>query len=394
MKSTRLYKAYKTVTLLSFMLCERANLEVPPMETTMGADAAQPAPAPAEQVATGPDTSENIEKTGLQGNWVKKREWLLKAHEVFADIQGLGAEIELIRKKFLTGLNDTDALLDGYYKSLGVDQGKTQELFEDILKYLEKKRKQDISQKSAPTSDMKQDPEMAAKIDVIENYIKKSKDSLEQLKLDMESISDLGRSIVDRIKRVDERIVVVQDLLNKAQEIINDMWNIVDHNIAREKYYELSLTIFEKIKNEKSYLEQDLTADFESVIQTIQAQIDKTKENIKTLEDEGLFIQNRASRIKELKLKDLEKKEPSENDTQKDAKTALAEKKPATIKPRSFGEKVYDWAVWLVATATDTVTRFYNRVMALAFSKTSTPQKAQQQTAVPEKPKDIPQMPS
>lgn len=403
MKLARFKKTSSTTIIALLALFGYIHAEMMPDPMTAEAAATE---VPAEEVpaaegtakapAAGPDTSENLEKIGLQGNWVKKREWLLKAHEIFADIQGLSAEIEVLRKTFLSKLNDTDALLDSFYGSIGVDQGKIQELFEDVSRYLDKKRKKDMSNAGAATSDMKQDPEMSAKIDVIESHIKKSRDSLEQLRLDTESIADLGKSVIDRIKRVDERIVVVQELLRQAQDTINDMWEIVDHNLARNKYYELSTTIHEKIKSEKAYLEEDLMQDLDSVIATIQSQIDKTKENIKKLEGDGVFIQDRSSKIRELKLKDIEKKDDNIQVSTKENAAAAQEagskkNKPAAVKPRSFTEKVYDWGVAGVAYVIEKAVGMYDQIMHLAFAKTD---KTAPTKKVQDKPKEIPQMPT
>ncbi len=255
--------------------------------------------------APGPDTTADaIEKIGTTGNWVKKREWLMKSHEAFTEIQDAVAQAEQIRTTFIDKFNQTDSTLDAYYRDLGLSEGKVTELFEGILHYLEKKRRKELA--ALGNQGEKPDPEMQAKIDVIEGSVKHYKLQLEQLRLDTKSVEDLGKSLVDRIKRVDERMNLVQDNLLKAQNIINDLWNIVDHNKARDKYYELKITILEQLRTEQAYLQEDLMVDFNNVIETIRTQITRTQEAIKRVESEGFFVKNRAKRIKELKLRELE----------------------------------------------------------------------------------------
>ena len=86
----------------------------------------------------GPDTTaEPTEKIGTSGNWIKKREWLMKANEVFGEIQDAAAQAEQVRKVFIDKFNETDTALDVYYKNLGLNEGKVTELFDSISQYLE-----------------------------------------------------------------------------------------------------------------------------------------------------------------------------------------------------------------------------------------------------------------
>ena len=168
---------------------------------------------------SGPETVEIPEKIGVQGNWVKKRELLLKSNEVNAQIQELAGQTEAIRKSFIDRYNTIDSVLDGYYKSIGLEQGKLQELFDDIMRYLEKKRTKTIASLGI-TQSQPIDPELQAKIDIIEGTINESKQQLEQLKLDMKSIEDLDHSLNERIKRLDETIGTITSEAARANDII------------------------------------------------------------------------------------------------------------------------------------------------------------------------------
>ena len=268
---------------------------------------------------------EPIEKIGIQGNWLKKREWLIKAYEITNEIQEIAAQTEQVRKSFIDAYNEINTTLDTYYKDIGLDDGKIQGLFDSIKRYLEKKQKQERASLGV-AADEKLDPSMQAKIESIEEAIKPLKQQLSQLKLDMKSIEDLDKSLADRIKRVDEQIGVMQEQATNSKNIAHQMWDIIDHNKAREQYYNLKLSILEKVKAINSYLKEDLYKDFGSVIGTIKTQITRTQEQIKKLEADGLIIKNRAQRIKELKLNPeaqqsaaTEKKDQIEQTAQKSA---------------------------------------------------------------------------
>ena len=296
----------------------------------------------------GPDTTaEPTEKIGTTGNWIKKREWLMKANEVFTEIQDTAAQSEQTRKIFIDKFNETDTMLDAYYNSLGLNEGKVTELFDGIMHYLDSKRKKELA--GINLAGEKPTPELQAKIDIIESNIKNNRLHIEQLKLDMKSIEDLGKSLSDRIKRVDERMQTIQAELANGQSVIDDLWDIIDHNKAREKYYTLKMTILEKIKTEQSYLQDDLMADFDSVIQTIRTQIARTEDEVKKVEAEGFIIKNRATRINEIKLKELaSKKEAAAKTEQSQTLTSTAAAAASTQK--TWLQRVYQGCIDLLAT--------------------------------------------
>jgi len=304
------------------------------------------------QTNSGPDTVDDVEKIGRQGNWMKKREWLMQANEVNKQIQELAAQAETIREKFIKKHQQIDAELDTFYKGIGLEQGKILELFDSIYRYLEKKRKKEIAAIGTPVAGEKPDPEMQAKIDVIEAKTKEETQKLEQLNLDMKSVGDLGQSLIDRIRRLNEFLNNIQESSNKAKNIINDLWDIIDHNMARDRYYELNNVILENIKSSESYLQDDLMKDFDLVIGTIRTQIAKSNDTIKKLEGDGYFIKDRAQRVKELKLKELKEKMEAEKTPAQPVK-----EKKTTVEVAwythvlqvvgSFFSTIYDSIIWV-----------------------------------------------
>ncbi len=308
-----------------------------PLFLFLSAHAMPPASTP--PATAGPETVESIEKIGVQGNWVKKRDFLIKANEVNNDIQEITVQIESVRKLYMDKQNEADEILDAYYKQLGLEEGKVQELFDSILRFLDKKRKKDIATLIPQEGDQR-DSDLQAKIDVLEESIKSSKQQLEQLKLDMKSIEDLDHSLADRIKRMDEYINKIHEDANRAKVLTDELWNIIDHNKARTSYYELK-NIFEKLKNIQSYLKDDLFKDFESVIETIKKQIAITQDQIKKIENDGIFIKNRSERVEALKLKELKLKREEAEQVAKEPAAPAKIKKPLT-----WQEKLYEqWNV-------------------------------------------------
>ncbi|MFA6492404.1 MAG: hypothetical protein WCW33_06270 [Candidatus Babeliales bacterium] len=251
-------------------------------------------------ITSGPET-DDPQTIGVQGNWLKKRDWLIKAHEVDEEIHSVIAQTESLRASYVQINNQIDVEFDEYYKQLGLGQGKIQELIESVLVYLEQKKTQDLA---TLTAQIKSGQDQL-KIYQIEQTVNKTKKDLDQLRLDMQSIDDLERSLAERLKRFDEQAGIMQEESTKAQGRINQLWSIIDHNKAREYYYELKNGALERVKSANKYLQEDLFNDFKAVVDTIRKQITATRERIKKLEKEDdIWIIDRARRVEEARARE------------------------------------------------------------------------------------------
>ncbi len=306
-----------------------------------------PTAAP-EQFTGGAAPSE--EKVGVQGNWMKKKDWLIKSNEVLDEIQTVALEIQGMRKIFNEKYHRIDEELDIFYKTVSLDQGKLQELFEELERYLEKKKKKKIEELSTVKKEEVSEKDYLLKVDLLNIEVKQQKEDLDQLKLDLKSIDDLDKSIVERIKRVDEQIAQAKELFDKATGSIEELWNIIDDKKARIIYYELKGSTLEKLKNILSYLKEDLLRDFDSVAETARTQMNKAKGSIKALEDKGFIVKNRSQRIEQLKLRELQKIEQAKKDIASiPTKDELIDLRKIKKQPTYWYEKAYAYAVNIIS---------------------------------------------
>jgi hypothetical protein len=304
------------------------------------------APSSAESMVAGPETVElSADKIGLQGNWVKKREWLKEAQQVNHEIQELVVGIQKSRKTFYDRFTSIDGELDTFYKEESFEQGKIQGLFVDLENYLEKKRKKELAALRTTHGERGITGEYEIKLDIIEEDIKSRKTELEQLKLDMKSIEDLDKSIADRLKKLDEQINVALEESAKARKLSNEIWRIIDDKKARALYYDLKGAVLEKAKTIQDYIQTDLSNDFDNVINIIRTQISKVKEGIEILENKGLIVRDRTHRLEQIRLKELEEAAPTE---QVEVKSEIKEEE--IVEPSWF-QKLFDAAVDKVARA-------------------------------------------
>ena len=94
-------------------------------------------------------TTQLPEQIGIQGNWVKKKKWLIAAQEVSNEAQNLLLQLENLRKTFNQNYDAIDKQLDDFYQNNGIEQGGIKELFSSIHRYLEKKRKEKVENDSS-----------------------------------------------------------------------------------------------------------------------------------------------------------------------------------------------------------------------------------------------------
>ncbi|MFH1832287.1 MAG: hypothetical protein ABH827_05820 [bacterium] len=240
---------------------------------------------------------------GNQGNWIKKNEWLSKTYELRNEIQNERSKIQNVRQKFNEKYTVIDKELDAFYTKMGLEQGKLEELFNSVVKFLNKKKQKLIEQATQEQKDgITKDRDYSIKIDTIEEQIKTLRTKLDQLQLDMKSIVDLDNSLIQRLEKADEQIKQAEKESTKIREVTEQQWKVIDHNIARENYYKFRGNTLEKLKSIANYLENDLLRDFENVTQVIRTQFAKVQATTDELEKDGIIIKDRSSRINKLKL--------------------------------------------------------------------------------------------
>lgn len=316
----------------------------PPMEMGMPTEPVPLAPPEGmEMPPVGPETVEiSEEQIGAQGNWVKKREWLKEAQRVNDQIQDLVVTIQKSRRSYTDKYTGIDNELDTFYKEEGLEQGKVLELLNDVEKYLAKKRKKEIERLREYDEERGITGEYEIKLDILEEEVTARKRDLEQLRLDMKSIEDLDKSLSARLTKLDEQINIALKDAEKARKVSDEIWYIIDDKKARSIFYELKGNIFPKIEAIKNYVQVDLLRDFDNVIGVIRTQITKVKEGIKSLESKELIIRDRAKRLEQIRLQELEQQAGK-------AVPEQIEEKKEKVKEVAWYEKTYNFVVDAVA---------------------------------------------
>ncbi|KKQ49300.1 MAG: Ribonuclease Y [candidate division TM6 bacterium GW2011_GWF2_38_10] len=294
------------------------------------------------------------EKIGIQGNWMKKKDWLLRSNEVFDALQASVNNLQTVRQDYQKKYHAIDKEFDAFYKKASLEQGKIQELFAGLERYLEKKKKEKedeyTQENQTPEQEELANREYLLKVELLNDEIKKNREELEQLKLDLQSIEDLDKSIIARLERFDEQFEKAHDLYDQAEQDIEQLWDIIDDSLAREIYYKLKNNITLHIEAITGYLQEDLAKDLDSVIETARSQIKKTEEEIKALEEKGFIVKDRSRRIEEIKLQEIQQQEQAKKEAEQiPTKIETIDLKKIKRKPTRWYEKAYDWFTTMIS---------------------------------------------
>ena len=249
----------------------------------------------------GPNTVDQDDaKIGTHGNWVKKKDFLMRSFDIQKEISALAAKIQGYQSVYQQKFNAIDQTLDIFYRKLGLEQGKVEELFSQLEEYIEQKRQRRIARFKRDITEVR---EQQMAIEQLEETLKTNKEELTQLKNDMKSIEDLDKSVSARVQRADEQIATAQREAIRSQSIVQSMWDMLDDKLAKAAYFELKDGILRRLQTIDSYLQQELLGDLEKVAGSINAQITKAQESAKGLEAKGFLINDRSKRLDELNLK-------------------------------------------------------------------------------------------
>jgi len=282
----------------------------------------------------GAETSKySEEEIGRQGNWRKKKDWLKQAQEKNDSIQNILADTQQYRTIFSTKFSDIDNLIDQFYRNSSFKKGKLDTLFEEIKKEIEEKK--ELTQKLFSTSLSELDEttkegaiaiknQFVSVYDISEEF-KKRKQKLTQLQLDIKSISELDASVHERLKKVDAEIAKITSKAKESYDLSKKIWYVINDKKAKDIFYTLD-NIYKHIDSLQTYIKKDLSANFDSVINTIKTQIQKTKDTIQEIEKNGVLVVDRTNRIS-IAQKKLENQIKKNNEKKKHVKKRSTQNK-------------------------------------------------------------------
>ncbi len=325
------------VFLIPFSFAFAQEVERPAVGAAMTADV-QPVPLPQElPVLPEPTIDEELPENGVQeemapvgidtvsledaqGNWLFKRIWWERAEDRYGKIRDLVNAIWESRTKFFVQRNELDkTVLDPFYMAIGMGQGELQVILQELEDFFHKEREKegDLDEKDR----------------VLYEALEEEQEAFRQLKMDVQSVSNLDHSI-------DEALGVLMDQINKARQLEKQAWDnfkeiahVLNDLKARELYY-LMDGAGRNIKNISMYLDKDFSNHFARLIAEARKHVTRVLDQIKSLKEKGVDFKRQVDRIAQ----------QEEQEKQRQADLAQEEEEEVVKKPPKQG-----WVDWTLS---------------------------------------------
>lgn len=232
-----------------------------------------------------------VEKIGIdtidvdepQGNWLFKRMWWEHAENRYEKIRDLVQKIWESRMNFFIKRTELDKMtLDPFYISMGLGQGELYEILSELVSRIEQERKEE------------------GVLDQVERSLltrlKAEQQTLEQTKLDVESISQLDHDIDQALNRLMEQINRVRAYEREAWEHFKNIARVLNDKKARELFFKID-TVLRNIKSIDDYLQRDFTQHFNQLLQRINNQVGKVTNEVEGLKEKGIDFKKQLGTI-------------------------------------------------------------------------------------------------
>ncbi len=242
---------------------------------------------------------------GERGNWVKQRGWLKEAQLANEQVQKDAHSVKKSRTQFFTEFERIDKKINEFYGTQGFARGKMTSIVTDLKAdmHKDKERRLEAARKRSEADDAPinfYDVQREA----IEQDVARLEREFEQFNLDMKSIADLDASLSERLKAVDKQIKDSSDVAVESAKKVDEMWWIIDDRKAADAFYVVQ-GFADKVSSIKKYLDEVLFTDFKKVAQTIEKQIEQVNKQVTAIEQRGLVVSHRATRVLKKEVPDV-----------------------------------------------------------------------------------------
>ncbi|MCL4229080.1 hypothetical protein KJZ61_00115 [Candidatus Dependentiae bacterium] len=233
-----------------------------------------------------PATTIGFDTLGLEkpsGNWLFKRIWWEKAEGRYEKIKGLVDQVMDLRMQFLAKRSEVDnKILDPFYIEQSINQGQLEEVVSFLINELKRERERDKS--------------LSPQERQLYETLVAEKRSLEQLRLDVESIRTIDIALDDALTALMQQVNLCRSYENKSWDLFKDIAKVLDHEQARTLYYNMN-TYLDNIKNIHSYLKNAFSQHFDGLITSIQQNITRIKTTMSALQEKGVNLRQQMITI-------------------------------------------------------------------------------------------------
>jgi chromosome segregation ATPase len=258
------------------------SLEKMPTPSSNAQKKQQEAPVQSTQ-PTVQETMMSIDTMDLdqpEGNWLNKRIWWERAKDKYKECREVFEAIFASRMGFLENRSDIEkTVFDPFYREIGLEQADVKDVLDDLISIIVEERQEAgyLDEKARIFRDM----------------VTAAKKDIEQLKLDIDAISNIDNAI-------DTAVNMLSNKINEAQKFEQSAWDEFDA-IARElsdkrayeRYYVID-GIHKNLKDLQKYINEDFNTYFNGLVMAAQEKTERAKKEIKNLKDHGIDLEEQA----------------------------------------------------------------------------------------------------
>lgn len=248
-----------------------------------------------EKVVSEEPGIDTIDVDEPSGNWLIKRIWWEKAEEKYEKIKNSVDQILEARMAFFSQRTEMDRMLfDPFYRSIGFSQGELTEIIAYLMNEMNKEQEQEGSLR-------------AEERDLVETLLSEKK-ALEQLQLDVQSISKIDSALDDSLTTLLSQINQARVYEKQAWQQLKAIAKELSDKRARELYYSMD-TLWKNVQDVHNYIKNAYSAHFRQLVHSAQEHVNKIDAVLHELKEKGIGLKQQAQLLEELRQEREEEQE-------------------------------------------------------------------------------------
>lgn len=321
---------------------QKAPQPTPPPTGLVPQPMAQPsAPMVSEQpVSEAPELLgiDTVNLTEPSGNWLYKRIWWEKAQDRYEKIKGLVDRTFDARMIFFNKRNELEhTVFDPFYIHSGLGRGELEEILSYLMKQMELAREKHGTLTEAERAFLA--------------IMNKEKETLEQLRLDIEGIAKLDQAVDGALDKLMEQLNLVRNYERKAWENFKQIAQELSDAKAKELYYGM-VTYEENIGAIYNYIKHEYAQYFDQLVKTAKDNVERIQSAIKLLKEKGIDFKKQAQEL-------VKKASPQERERLEQERLELERQE------QEEAERQNSWTGWITgffSSAWHGITEFFGSI--------------------------------
>lgn len=253
-----------------------------------------------------------------RGNFYYKREYYRKAREAYSTLSQKVDQLDALKNTFFKRRSHADKEVTDFNASLGFEEGRIDELLEELSASLAHEREEMI--------------ELTEEERELERQVKEKKQTLEQLKLDLSTLSNIDNALDESIGKVLQTMSKARSYQEKGLESYKAIGQELNDRKAEQLYLSIETDIT-NVEGLTKYLKNTLEPFIFQKIQELQGLMSKVHTAANKLKGQGVTL---SKEIAEQEALDKKRKE-------EELKKELEAKAKKKVQPKTWWQRFKGW---------------------------------------------------